>query len=272
MTNNVSLETALTALSLGLCAIPAAGHTDLTNPKRPFGAWRTYQQERPLRLDVEALYTQYHFSTVGLVCGKVSAGLECIDFDTLAGYELFQQAAVESELAQLVARIVAGYCELSPKGAHLLYFCDDVGRNQKLNDELKIETRGEGGFVVIAPSSFAHGDGRKQYQLKSGALESIARVSPAEREQLHSFIRALGSQETVAVGSGASTAATGKIAEGGRNNALLSLAGSWRKRDMSVEALAAALHIENKARCDPPLPDHEVEAIARSVSRYPPGH
>jgi hypothetical protein len=41
-----------------------------------------------------------------------------------------------------------------------------------------------------------------------------------------------------------------------------------RNRDMSQEALEAALLAENRARCQPPLPDDEVKAIARSVSRY----
>ncbi|CAE6864602.1 DUF3987 domain-containing protein [Burkholderia sp. R-69980] len=271
MANNAYLDAALAALSMGLCAIPAAGHTMPSNPKKPFGTWLKYQQQRPSPTDLENLYARHQFTTVGLVCGKISAGLECLDFDTVLGYQAFQHAAKTSELAPLIARIEAGYSEQSPKGVHLLYFCDGVDGSQKLNDELKIETRGEGGFVVIAPSSFADVDGRKQYQLKSGALASIARISPAERKQLHSFIDTLGSHAKAAVGPGICTLAAGKIAEGGRNNALLSLAGTMRSRGMSPEALAAALHAENKARCEPPLPDNEVGAIVRSVSKYQPG-
>ncbi|NPT60490.1 DUF3987 domain-containing protein [Paraburkholderia elongata] len=268
--NNACQDTAISALSLGLCAIPAAGHTDRANPKRPFGAWRTYQQEHPLRRDIEALYTQYQFSTVGLVCGKVSGGLECLDFDTASGYELFLRAARTSDLAPLVARIEAGYSELSPKGAHQLYFCDAVGRNDKLHRALKIETRGEGGFVVIAPSCFADAGAHKQYRIKSGALASIARISPVEREQLHSFIRALGDSEPPGNGVARSMAAD-TIAEGGRNNYLTSLAGTLHSRGVCGETLSAALHAENKACCKPPLPDTEVEAILRSVTKYPPG-
>ncbi|BCF95567.1 hypothetical protein PPGU19_001360 [Paraburkholderia sp. PGU19] len=271
MISNVRLETALTALSLGLCAIPAAGHTKPDNPKRPFGNWREYQRKRPSSDDLRDLYTQHHFTTVGLVCGDVSGSLECLDFDDRDGYQLFRQTASGSELGELIGRIEAGYCELSPKGVHLLYFCDHVGRNQKLNDELKIETRGRGGFVVVAPSCFADQQGQKHYQVRSGALASIVRILPAERERLHSYIRALGVRKHSTESSAEKTGAV-KIAQGGRNSELTSLAGSMRSRGMSCEALAAALHAENKARCHPPLPDHEVEAIARSVSRYPHGH
>ncbi|CAG4907447.1 DUF3987 domain-containing protein [Paraburkholderia gardini] len=269
--DNACLNTALAALSFGLCAYPAAGHTDLKNPKRPFGAWREYQARRPTPAHLVDIYKHEHLSTLGLVCGKISGGLECLDFDTKDGYLLFQQATVGSDLKSVVSRIEAGYCELSPKGVHFLYFCEATGRNTKLNDRLKIETRGEGGFVVIAPSSFAHDNGLKHYRLQSGALSSIARISPVEREQLHSFIRALGSREKVPINPGAASAAAGKIAEGGRNNALTSLAGSMHKCGMSGEALAAALHVENKAKCDPPLPDHEVQEIVQSIIKYQPG-
>lgn len=60
------------------------------------------------------------------------------------------------------------------------------------------------------------------------------------------------------------------IVEGGRNDALAALAGTMRRRGMGAEAIAAALLVENDVRCRPPLPAAEVQAIARSVSRYAP--
>jgi putative DNA primase/helicase len=39
---------------------------------------------------------------------------------------------------------------------------------------------------------------------------------------------------------------------------------------MSEDAMAAALLSDNAARCDPPLPEDQVRAIARSVARYEP--
>ena len=54
-----------------------------------------------------------------------------------------------------------------------------------------------------------------------------------------------------------------------RNATLTSLAGSMHQRGFSDEAMLAALRVENAQRCDPPLADAEVEAIAASVARYP---
>ena len=60
------------------------------------------------------------------------------------------------------------------------------------------------------------------------------------------------------------------IAEGGRNQALTSMAGSMRRRGMGEESIYAALSVENAAKCIPPLPDADIATIARSVARYEP--
>jgi hypothetical protein len=43
-----------------------------------------------------------------------------------------------------------------------------------------------------------------------------------------------------------------------------------RRRGFSEEAIAAALLVENEARCEPPLDEEEVRGIAASVARYAP--
>jgi putative DNA primase/helicase len=58
-----------------------------------------------------------------------------------------------------------------------------------------------------------------------------------------------------------------EMANGARNNDLASLAGSMRRRGASDYAILAALRAEN-ARCSDPLPEREVEAVAKSISRY----
>lgn len=58
------------------------------------------------------------------------------------------------------------------------------------------------------------------------------------------------------------------IPEGGRNNALASLAGSMRRRGMGYAAIHAALNQVNEEQCVPPLDDGDVRRIAQSVCRY----
>ena len=63
-----------------------------------------------------------------------------------------------------------------------------------------------------------------------------------------------------------------KIAEGSRNTHLASVAGTVRRRGMSNSTVEAALREENRANCDPPLSAEEVQSIAQSICRYPPGN
>jgi putative DNA primase/helicase len=67
----------------------------------------------------------------------------------------------------------------------------------------------------------------------------------------------------------AQAANDGNIPESGRNNTLTSMAGSMRRKGMTKVAIAAALHAENSARCNPPLDTTEVDGIAASIMRYP---
>lgn len=60
------------------------------------------------------------------------------------------------------------------------------------------------------------------------------------------------------------------IPQGGRNSALLSLAGAMRRRGADLETILDALRQTNRARCQPPLEDAEVAGIAQSAVRYQP--
>lgn len=60
------------------------------------------------------------------------------------------------------------------------------------------------------------------------------------------------------------------IPDGERNDVLTREAGRLRRRGMSEAEILATLGALNEGRCRPPLPDRDVERIARSVSRYEP--
>ena len=59
--------------------------------------------------------------------------------------------------------------------------------------------------------------------------------------------------------------------EGGRNNALTRKAGKLREAGANEEEILVTLTRLNAEQCVPPLPDREVENIARSIGKYPPG-
>jgi hypothetical protein len=133
----------------------------------------------------------------------VSGNLELLDFDDRDVHEQFKVAAVAVGLGDLVQRVEVGYREDTPRGVHWFYRCDDVRPNAKLAERVGpvdpktgrptrkalIETRGEGGYVIVAPSGGAvHPDGL-EYRLTAGGIATIATISPEERDALWDLAR-----------------------------------------------------------------------------------
>lgn len=117
-----------------------------------------------------------------------------------------------------------------------------------------LELLGDGHLATLPPS--VHESGKLyQWEVECG---------PAP---LPPWLAALGKKpENKAGASGEGE----PIPEGQRNSTLTSLAGSVRRRGMSVETIEQALLAENARRCSPPLPESEVRSIARSVGKYSP--
>jgi len=63
----------------------------------------------------------------------------------------------------------------------------------------------------------------------------------------------------------------GRVHEGRRNDTACSLAGTMRKRGMSIEAIRVALKADNEKRFDPPLDDEEIEGILKQAAKWAPG-
>ena len=120
--------------------------------------------------------------------------MECLEFDDRAVYDAFTELAHQAELGDVIRRLEAGYVEDSPSGGvHWLYRCDTIGPNTKLATrpapggtvDTLIETRGEGGYVITAPSNGrVHPSGRA-YVLRAGSFATIPTLTPDERHDLH---------------------------------------------------------------------------------------
>lgn len=144
-------------------------------------------------------------SGVGAFMGSISGNTELLEFDDYATFEAFIEAAGACGLGDLVQRIRDGYEETTPGGGiHWLTRCAEIAGNTKLarrpkrpdeqkhpNDRTKvlIETRGERGYAILAPTNGRVHPSGGEYRLLSGGVESIATITPEERSDLWALAR-----------------------------------------------------------------------------------
>ena len=182
--------------------------------KQPVGdSWTRYQRQRASRDRVAAWFAGGH-PGIGIVTGEVSGNLEMFELEGRAVDEhladMLRERMAAAGHGSLWERLMTGYVERSPSGGlHLLYRVEGgADRNTRLaqrearDDELTedeqallrdkgkrarrvlIETRGEGGFVVTAPSHGAvHASGHP-WQVLAGGPGTIPTITAAERDAL----------------------------------------------------------------------------------------
>jgi hypothetical protein len=192
-------DAARAAYAAGLCVVPPCED----GSKRPDGTWKQYQAARPESAQMRAWYVADDRAGLGVVCGAVSGNLECFEFDDAGTYSAFVDASVRAGLGELVQRIATGYEETTPgDGIHWLYQCADIAGNTKLasrpgapdaagnpTTEVLIETRGEGGYVILAPTNGRVHPSGGAYRLQRGGVATIATITPDERRELHRLAR-----------------------------------------------------------------------------------
>lgn len=149
---------------------------------------------------------------IGVVCGVASGGLEVLDFDA---WEVFEpwRAMVRPELFGKLAVI-----ETAGGGFHVAYRCKEIAGNSKIacweahrseairaarrkarsiypvtnvecterpDQSVRIESRGEGGYVVGCGSPLeVHSSGAPYVQVAGAVLPAVSTISPEERREL----------------------------------------------------------------------------------------
>jgi putative DNA primase/helicase len=181
--------------------------------KRPAGNWKDAQTVRATPDQLHTWFADGH-PGLGLVLGEVSDGLEMLEFEGRAVTEgvatEFGEICQASGLGDLWNRLRTGYLETTPSGGgHLIYRVTDgpvlpntklasrpstpaeLESNPKAKQQVLIETRGEGGFVVVAPSHGpVHATGRP-WILNAGGPDTVPTITADERDALFAIARML---------------------------------------------------------------------------------
>lgn len=199
---------ALTWANAGCSVIPIRAD----GTKRPAVEWKRNQ--------VKSIHPSSYFREfasgmgIGVVCGQVSGNLEMTELEGRATSERTLQAIGDAcddlGVGDAFARIMGdeeGYVELTPSGGiHLLYRISDhevpgnikIARRPATPDELArdpldkvkvlAETRGEGGYVIVAPTSGTVHPSGLEWMVLSGEIGQIPAITWAQRNLIHQAI------------------------------------------------------------------------------------
>lgn len=180
----------------------------------------------------------------------------------------------ERSLAELEAKheeLPIGPRQQTGTGRHILFTGGTLGVSARRLPGL--DTRGEGGYVVMAPSIHSSGE---RY-----ALEDADEPIPAPPAWLVQELRAGARQalepfagEPIRIDDDAARILLGmagvpllSVAEGRRNDQLFRWGASLRARGMELEFVLHVLRTANRLLCQPPLGDVELVRIAQSAAK-----
>lgn len=212
--------------------------------KRPIGDWGPGNTNRYDYSNSERVYQLGNVPGIAVVTGPSS--LVIIDLDNDEAIH-----AWANRFGIPMTRIAK-----TPRGRHL-YFQAPPGLHIPPGTEIMpgIDVRGGESYAILPPSTLAaaytwHND-NPILPLPDDVIELVTDVRRNRKEHIKS----------------------GKpFSEGGRNDHLISMAGSMRNAGFDQTSILAALTETNKTRCVPPISIREVESITESAMRYAEGN
>lgn len=185
---------------LSLIPIKASGEKRPDAALLPNGKWEPYQDRTPTTAEVRRWYGNGTPRGIALVCGKISQSLEVLDFDKPGIYEVWRDLVQAAGLSDLEKTLPL---EATPKGGrHIFYRCEKIAGNKALarynagtpekpEPRALIETRGEGGYIIVAPTPAECHPLNKPYISIRRPLPNIPTITPEQREVLHQCARSL---------------------------------------------------------------------------------
>ncbi len=206
VTDSPILAAARAATAAGLVALPVRPAS-----KAPAVDWKGYQAERPSKTELAWWFRDGPTcDALGLLCGAISGNLMLIEYEDAETCVAAKQLLHAMGQGDLVRAIELGYSESTPGGGvHWLIRTEGTtAGNQKLaakpcppectkhetgRPHVLAETRGEGGFVVVAPSAGGRDEHQSAtpYRLAAGGFDSIVTVPAEALESLLSALRTL---------------------------------------------------------------------------------
>lgn len=256
------IDAALSYVSKGLPVIPLCwpdsdqcgcgrGHTDRAIGKVPLTT-NGLKDATITQQGVRVYWEKWPQANIGVV---IPPGFLVVDIDVdHNGFDSLHK------LQETIGELTETWMIITGSGGqHYWYKTDKPVRNTvHLAGYEGIDIRGVGGYVVAPPSLHRCG---QLYEVSPIWDGEIMPAPPA-------LIELCLAKQTTATSS--APVLEGDIVDGTRDSTLASLAGSMRRRGLPESVIYTALSETNQKLCKPPLPDNDVQRIAKSIGRYLP--
>jgi hypothetical protein len=227
-------------------------------PHTPHG----FKDARTDEATVRAWWRKWTDAGIGIQTGEASGWL-VVDIDPKSGGD--------ESLTRLCEDYGEGWLDTRTQqtgsgGFHFIFQYPEGSnlRNSASKIAPGIDTRGEGGYVIAAPS--LHQSGRR-YRITNARAPQPVPSWLIEKLKAAPKPRAVSKEERANF-AGARDGA--RIVEGTRNETLFRIACAMRGAGGDLPRIEAELLAVNAARVSPPLPEGEVLKIVESAGRYSP--
>lgn len=187
------LKAAIAYNRAGLNVVPVV----LDGSKAPALKWDRFKSEPQTEAELIEMFSAGDVG-IGIIGGKVSGGLEILDFEIVSAFEEWADL-IENEMAPgLLATLPQ---VKTPNGRHVYFRSSASHGNQVLarslqkiegkNGNVVIETRGEGGYVIAPPSpAGVHASGRL-YERDGVPISKVPTITEEQRKVLLDTARAM---------------------------------------------------------------------------------
>jgi len=258
--NNPLLEAALKYAEMGFSVIPIwEGQKSPTKIKE----WAPFQKTLPTKEQVIAWWTKWPKANIGIVTGKLS-NLFVADLDRYKP-EYDEELALECFPDSLITPTT-----ISPrKGEHLYFsFPENFNHSGRANNEIAIDFRSEGNYIVAPPS--INGDGTA-YQWTNSIFDTPLSVVPAAYlNYIKKYLLYSNVDKTTAdslQGQQKTTTDHIMFSEGSRDQDLFHIANQLVVSRTAEAEIRQVINILAK-NCNPPFPESQIETKIFSALKF----
>lgn len=218
---------------------------DCTNPgKHPRVKWKEYQDRLPTEEEIYKWWTKWPNSNIGLVTGKVSGAI-ALDID--------KRSKGEDTIREMVLTIPTTLTNKTGGGGwhyifrHPQFDCRNFAGKRGETVLQGIDFRGDGGFIVLPPSTHSSGNSYSWVDESTDIAEAPDWLLRLIQEQAIDVEYNLTTKTTSPLGG---------FKEGKRDNELYRYACRLRSKGISKEE-AGLLVCKAAANCSPPFSEQE---------------